>query len=75
MVAHTARGNVNLFDYHESMKDFVKLGTANSDLYDLNQHLVQQLAKEKKTITAGQFRVWLEETQLRRSSPRRQRRS
>ena len=29
---HTARGNVNLYDYHESMKDFVKLGTTNSDI-------------------------------------------
>lgn len=68
MIAHTARGNVNLFDYHESMKDFVKLGTANSTMYDPNQHLVQQLAREKKTITAGQFRVWLEETQRWRES-------
>ncbi len=62
MVAHTARGNVNLFDYHESMKDFVKLGAVNSEMYDPNQHLVQNLAKEKKVITTGQFQAWLDDT-------------
>lgn len=68
MVAHTARGNVNLYDYHESMKDFVKLGATNSDMYDPNQHLAQQLAKERKTITPRQFDVWLEDTQRWRES-------
>jgi hypothetical protein len=63
MVAHTARGTVNLNDYRETMKDFVKLGTKCHDShYDPRQHLVHTVGKVSKKVSSSDFSIWLENT-------------